>query len=185
VRGKIILGERKEGWTITEEGRSEGGREKELCSKAMAGVGEMIGEMIASAVVKQIVSKLNYLVTREVFLQWRFKDEVVKISSKMKDLEAVMHDADNKLRRGGTEGEAVRRWLAELKSVADDIDDVLEELHATELMKEIQPKVLLKSLVLHCCLRNKVLFVRFEYFKHEILCEISVLTDVVPPISLM
>nr|XP_040241715.1 disease resistance protein RGA2 isoform X2 [Aegilops tauschii subsp. strangulata] len=46
----------------------------------------------------------------------------------IKNLEAVMHDADNKVSQGGIAGEQVGRWLLKLKSVAYDVEDLLDDL---------------------------------------------------------
>lgn len=57
-----------------------------------------VGGLIASAVGKQISSKLEELVKEEIALLWGFQDEVEGMEEKMKDLEAVMHDADDRVR---------------------------------------------------------------------------------------
>ncbi|KAF6991866.1 hypothetical protein CFC21_008916 [Triticum aestivum] len=98
------------------------------------------GEIIASAVGKQVAGKLGELATEEATLQWKFKDDVDVMADKMQDLEAVLHDADDRLRRRGRDGEAVGRWLTKFKSVAYDVEDVLDDLDATELLKKSQPK---------------------------------------------
>ncbi|EMS55716.1 hypothetical protein TRIUR3_21496 [Triticum urartu] len=67
------------------------------------------GAMIASAVGNRVAIKLGELVNDEIALLWGFRDEVEGLEEKMKDLEAVMRDADNKLRRGEEDGEAVGR----------------------------------------------------------------------------
>ncbi|EMS63888.1 Putative disease resistance protein RGA3 [Triticum urartu] len=99
-----------------------GDREQEL--EAMVGV----GDMIASAVVKQVTSRLIKIAGDEIALQWKFKGDVDKMVDKMKDLEAVMHDADNKVSQGGDVGKKVGRWLLKLKSVAYDVEDLLDDL---------------------------------------------------------
>lgn len=101
-----------------------------------------VGGLIATAVGKQISSKLEKLVKEEIALLWGFQDEVEGMDEKMKDLEAVMHDADDRVRRGEKDGEAVGRWLTKFKSVAYDVEDVLDELDANELIKKTQSKVL-------------------------------------------
>jgi hypothetical protein len=103
-------------------------------------MGEIAG-MLASAVGKQIASKLGELAKEEATLQWRFKEDVEDMAEKMKDLEAVLHDADERSRRGGSDGQVVGRWLTRFKSVAYDVEDVLDELDTAELIMETKPKV--------------------------------------------
>lgn len=122
------------------------------CCQAMSGGA---GEMIAGAVVKQIAGKLVDLAMGEASLQWKFKDDVVKMTGKMQDLEAVMRDADNRCRRGGSDGEAVGRWVTKFKSAAYDTEDMLDELDANELIKKTQPKVLLHHTTV--LIRDKIL----------------------------
>ncbi|XP_020162864.1 uncharacterized protein [Aegilops tauschii subsp. strangulata] len=94
----------------------------------MSGVGEMIGMMIASALVRQITSRLIKIAGDEISLQWKFKGKVDKMVEKMKYLAAVMHDADEKVRRGGRHGEIVGLWLMKLKSLSHDLEDLLDDL---------------------------------------------------------
>uniref|UniRef100_A0A0D9VA16 NB-ARC domain-containing protein n=1 Tax=Leersia perrieri TaxID=77586 RepID=A0A0D9VA16_9ORYZ len=100
-----------------------------------------VGEMIASSVAKRVASRLGDLVVEESSLLWRFKDDVDNMKEKMRDLEAVMQDADDKARQGGKEGAGERRWLTKLKSVAYDIEDVLDELDGAQLIKNHQTKL--------------------------------------------
>ena len=101
--------------------------------------------MIVCAMVRKIAGQLGDLAMEEATLQWKFKDDVVKMTGKLQDLEAVMRDADNRFRQGGSDGEAVGRWITKLKSVAYDTEDLLDELDANEFIKKTQPKVLLYS----------------------------------------
>uniref|UniRef100_A0A0E0CCR3 NB-ARC domain-containing protein n=1 Tax=Oryza meridionalis TaxID=40149 RepID=A0A0E0CCR3_9ORYZ len=97
-----------------------------------------IGAMIASSVANRVASRLSELVVEEASLLWRFKDDMDDMEENMRDLEAVIQDADGKARQGG---EAERRWLNKLKSVAYDVEDVLDELDAAQLIKNHQPKL--------------------------------------------
>ncbi|KQK08445.1 hypothetical protein BRADI_2g41930v3 [Brachypodium distachyon] len=99
-----------------------------------------LGGMIASAVGEQIDSKLSELVKEEVALLWGFRDDVEAMEEKMKDLEALMHDADDRLRRGERDGKAFGRWLMKFKDVVYDVEDVLDELDANELISKTQSK---------------------------------------------
>uniref|UniRef100_A0ACD5XCU3 Uncharacterized protein n=1 Tax=Avena sativa TaxID=4498 RepID=A0ACD5XCU3_AVESA len=100
-----------------------------------------VGGMIASAVGKHVASKLGELVKDEIALLWGFEEEVEGMRGKMEDLVALMQDADDRMRRGEPDGKAVERWLAKFKSVAYDVEDVLDELDANELINKTQSKV--------------------------------------------
>ncbi|KAF7076594.1 hypothetical protein CFC21_081222 [Triticum aestivum] len=101
-----------------------------------------LGGVIAGAVGKQIVSKLGEYAASEVSLQWRYREEVLELGEKMKDVEAVLGDADERSRRQGRQGGRVyERWLAKFKRVAYDVEDVLDELDANELISKTQSKV--------------------------------------------
>ncbi|XP_044974159.1 putative disease resistance protein RGA3 [Hordeum vulgare subsp. vulgare] len=99
-----------------------------------------IAGILASAVGSQIAGKLGELATEEATLQWQFKEDVEDMAEKMKDLEALLHDADERSRRGGSDGQ-VGRWLTKFKSLAYDVEDVLDELDSADLIKESQSKL--------------------------------------------
>ncbi|KAM3354389.1 hypothetical protein ACQJBY_025207 [Aegilops geniculata] len=100
-----------------------------------------VAGLIASAVGNQVASKLGELVKDEIAMLWGFEDDVEGLREKMEDLQAVLLDADDKMRRGETEGKAVGRWLAKFKDVAYDVEDVLDDLDATALVEKTQSKV--------------------------------------------
>ncbi|XBH74903.1 hypothetical protein VPH35_101764 [Triticum aestivum] len=100
-----------------------------------------LGGVIAGAVGKQIVSKLGEYAASEITLQWRYREDVLDLQEKMKDLEAVLLDADDKSRQVGEGGRVFQRWLTKFKRVAYDVEDVLDELDANELIKKSQSKV--------------------------------------------
>lgn len=97
-----------------------------------------IAGILASAVGSRIAGKLGELATEEATLQWRFKEDVEDMAEKMKDLEAVLRDAAERSRRGGSDGQVVGRWLTKFKSLGYDIEDVLDELETADLIKESQ-----------------------------------------------
>uniref|UniRef100_A0A0E0N7E0 Peptidase A1 domain-containing protein n=1 Tax=Oryza rufipogon TaxID=4529 RepID=A0A0E0N7E0_ORYRU len=105
--------------------------------EAMSGV----GEMIASSVARRVASKLGDLAVEEATLLWRFKDDVNDMKEKMRDLVAVMQDADDKVRQVGKDGAVARRWLSKVKSVAYDVEDVLDEFDAAQLIRNHQSKL--------------------------------------------
>ncbi|KAI4964277.1 hypothetical protein ZWY2020_006751 [Hordeum vulgare] len=102
----------------------------------------MLGGVIAGAVGKQIVSKLGEYAASEISLQWGYREVVVEMEEKMKDVEALLGDADDRSRRQGHGGGRVfQRWLTKFKRAAYDVEDVLDELDANELINKTQPKV--------------------------------------------
>lgn len=109
-----------------------------------------VGEMIVSSVARRVASKLGDLAVEEATLLWRFKDDVNDIKEKMRDLVAVMQDADDKVRQVGKDGAVARWWLSKVKSVAYDVEDVLDELDAAQLIKNHQPKVLTSTSTYWC-----------------------------------
>ncbi|EEC72124.1 hypothetical protein OsI_05113 [Oryza sativa Indica Group] len=100
-----------------------------------------VGEMIASSVARRVASKLGDLAVEEATLLWRFKDDVNDMKEKMRDLVAVMQDADDKVRQVGKDGAVARRWLSKVKSVAYDVEDVLDEFDAAQLIRNHQSKL--------------------------------------------
>ncbi|XP_039822653.1 probable disease resistance RPP8-like protein 2 [Panicum virgatum] len=96
---------------------------------------------MASAVGGLIASKLAELVWDEATLLWRFKDDVDGLKRTMVKLQALMRHADR--REGQDEGERreiMRVWMKDFKAAAYDIEDLLDEFDAIELIKQDQPK---------------------------------------------
>ncbi|KAG2557155.1 hypothetical protein PVAP13_8NG164904 [Panicum virgatum] len=97
---------------------------------------------MASAVGGLIASKLAELVWDEATLLWRFKDDVDGLKRTMVKLQALMRHADR--REGQDEGERreiMRVWMKDFKAAAYDIEDLLDEFDAIELIKQDQPKI--------------------------------------------
>ncbi|KAF7076619.1 hypothetical protein CFC21_081245 [Triticum aestivum] len=101
----------------------------------------VLGAVIAGAVGKQVVTKLGKYAASEITLQWRYREDVLDLGEKMKDLEAVLLDADDKSRRVGEGGRLYQQWLTKLKRVSYDVEDMIDELDANELIKKSQSKV--------------------------------------------
>ena len=97
--------------------------------------------VIASAVGKQLIRTLGKYAAEEISLQWRYREDVLDMGEKMRDVEAVLLEAEDKLRRGGEGGRVFQRWLTKFKRVAYDAEDVLDEWEAKELINKSQSKV--------------------------------------------
>ncbi|XP_037474480.1 disease resistance protein RGA2-like [Triticum dicoccoides] len=100
-----------------------------------------IGGAIAGGVGKVVAAKLAKFAAEEITLQWRCRKDLTRMAATTKDLEAVLHDADDNSRRGGQLGEASRRWLMKFQGIAYDVDDVLDALGTYELINKSQSKV--------------------------------------------
>lgn len=129
-----------------------------------------IGSVIAGAVGKQIVGMLGDYAASEVTLQWRYREEVLEMEETMKDLEAVLSDADDKSRRGGDGGRVFQRWLTKFKRAAYDVEDVLDELDANDLINKSQSKVFIPILILLLFLSKKTLILWLSCLEQMSLC---------------
>ncbi|KAL6603258.1 hypothetical protein ACP70R_043619 [Stipagrostis hirtigluma subsp. patula] len=100
-------------------------------------VDTVVGEMLASAVLKVVVGKLSEVIAPEFRLLWKFKDDLESIRSTLMTLQAVLNDAEKRSSRE----ERVRLWLKRLKSAAYDIQDMLRELEGKDGLKGMLRKV--------------------------------------------
>ncbi|OEL29622.1 hypothetical protein BAE44_0009359 [Dichanthelium oligosanthes] len=91
---------------------------------------------MASAIGGLIAGKLAELGWDEATLVWRFKDDVDGLKRTMGKLQALMHDADRRTSQdGGDRRETVQDWLKDFMATAYDVEDLLDEFEATELIK--------------------------------------------------
>ncbi|CAL5092545.1 unnamed protein product [Urochloa decumbens] len=93
----------------------------------------------AGAVGGLIARKLGGLVWDEATLLWSFKDGVDNLRETMVEVNALMHDADR--RPSQDQGELVGIWKNRFKSVACDVEDLLDKFEAIELLKRNQSKM--------------------------------------------
>ncbi|RLM98152.1 hypothetical protein C2845_PM06G24790 [Panicum miliaceum] len=96
---------------------------------------------MASAVAGLIAGKLGSLVLRETSLLWSFKDDVDGMKDTMIKLEGRMRHADNR-NSGAVEEPEIVHLQKKFRSVANDIEDVLDEFSAIELIEQRQHKQL-------------------------------------------
>ncbi|KAL6623474.1 hypothetical protein ACP70R_033353 [Stipagrostis hirtigluma subsp. patula] len=92
----------------------------------------------ASAVAGLLAGKLGKLVANEVILLWNFKDDASGLQETMELLDAMMHDAD---RRSGDQGKTVEVWMKRFRSVAYDVEDLVDKFETIQLMKQSQSKI--------------------------------------------
>ncbi|KAK9159854.1 hypothetical protein Syun_006195 [Stephania yunnanensis] len=87
----------------------------------------MMGEYAFGA--GEMVNRLLSICFEEIGLVGGVKDEVKKLETVLRVIQAVLHDAERK--QG--EREVVRQWLHQLKQVAYDAEDVLDEVDYKKL----------------------------------------------------
>ncbi|KAJ3694606.1 hypothetical protein LUZ60_010086 [Juncus effusus] len=90
----------------------------------MAGV----GEMLASALVGEVVSKLSSSLWNEIGLLYNFRTDLEDIKGTLTQLIAFLEDAERQSRRG--HGGSMSKWLERLKSATKDIGDLISNYEA-------------------------------------------------------
>lgn len=93
------------------------------CAYCRTAMGAVVGEMLASALLRVVAGKLGAAIASEVSSQWRCRGDLESMRSTLAALQAVLHDAE---RRSSRE-ERVRLWVRRLKSAVYDIEDMLAE----------------------------------------------------------
>ncbi|RCV18159.1 hypothetical protein SETIT_3G278200v2 [Setaria italica] len=86
-----------------------------------------------------IADKLGRLVLREASLLWNFKDDVYGMKETMEKLEDRMRYADNRNSGAVEEPAEIVRLQKKFRSVAYDIEDVLDESSAIDKVKYSNP----------------------------------------------
>ncbi|XP_072997686.1 putative disease resistance protein RGA1 [Typha latifolia] len=83
----------------------------------------IVGELLASAVVKELVRKLGSGLWSEIGLLWNFKNDLEDMKTTLLSIQSVLSDAEER----SLNDEFVRVWLKRLKSAAYEIDDMLDQ----------------------------------------------------------
>ncbi|CAL5348118.1 unnamed protein product [Camellia sinensis] len=98
--------------------------------------GKMAAEALLVATAKEILKKL-ISITSEMSLAWGLKAELKRLTRRFKTAQALLCDAED---RKTIEKEAVLDWLKNLKAVASDAEDVLDELAFEVLRRKLEVK---------------------------------------------
>ncbi|KAK9289507.1 hypothetical protein L1049_007662 [Liquidambar formosana] len=94
----------------------------------------MMAETILSVLAKGVLEKVLSLPLSEISLAWGVKKELNKLEKTLSTIDAVLSDAE----RQQTTNDAVRDWLAKLKDVVYDVDDVLDEVSTEALRQKVE-----------------------------------------------
>nr|XP_023892117.1 putative disease resistance protein RGA1 isoform X1 [Quercus suber]XP_023892126.1 putative disease resistance protein RGA1 isoform X1 [Quercus suber]XP_023892141.1 putative disease resistance protein RGA1 isoform X1 [Quercus suber]XP_023892149.1 putative disease resistance protein RGA1 isoform X1 [Quercus suber] len=89
---------------------------------------------MAGALLSAIVERLGSLISSEFKLTVTVKEEVQKLETKFRTIQAVLNDAEKRQLKE----EAVKLWLDKLKGVSYEIDDVLDEWNTVMIKAEIE-----------------------------------------------
>ncbi|KAL4631975.1 hypothetical protein ACB092_04G018400 [Castanea dentata] len=93
-----------------------------------------MAEHVLSVVVDGVKSSAMSLASEHINSVWGFKEELRKLQDSFTKIQALLHDAE----RRQVNEESVRIWLQELKDVAYEADDVLDEYDYEILRQKIE-----------------------------------------------
>ncbi|XP_030958420.1 putative disease resistance protein RGA3 [Quercus lobata] len=89
---------------------------------------------MARALVSAIAEELGSIIASELRLTVSVKEEVQKLESKFRTIQAVLNDAEKRQLKD----EAVKLWLDKLKDVSYEMDDVLDEWNTAMIKADIE-----------------------------------------------
>ena len=89
---------------------------------------------MAAALLSAVVEQLGSLAASEFKLTVNVKEEVQKLASKFRTIQAVLNDAEKRQLKE----EAVKLWFENLEGVSYEIDDVLDEWNTVMIKAEIE-----------------------------------------------
>ncbi|KAL0006468.1 hypothetical protein SO802_014029 [Lithocarpus litseifolius] len=89
---------------------------------------------MAGALLSAIVERLGSFISSEFKLTVIVKEEIQKLETKFRTIQAVLNDAEKRQLKE----EAVKLWLDKLEGVSYEIDDVLDEWKASMIKAEIE-----------------------------------------------
>ena len=93
-----------------------------------------MAEHVLSVVVDGVIASAMSLASERVNSVWGFKEELGKLQVSFTKIQALLHDAE----RRQVNDESVRIWLQELKDVAYEADDVLDEYDYEILRQKVE-----------------------------------------------
>ena len=93
-----------------------------------------MAERVLSVVVDGVIASAMSLASEPVKSVWGFKEELGKLQVSFTKIQALLHDAE----RRQVNDESVRIWLQELKDVAYEADDVLDEYDYEILRQKVE-----------------------------------------------
>ncbi|XP_026459681.1 putative disease resistance protein RGA4 [Papaver somniferum] len=96
---------------------------------------------IITNVVTELLEVLASAITQNINLAWGFKNELKKLEKTLVKIQAVMEEAEKQQ----ITDKSVREWLKDLRDIAYDVDDALDDF-SYQIMRKDQIKGLEKKL---------------------------------------
>ncbi|KAL4631820.1 hypothetical protein ACB092_04G005200 [Castanea dentata] len=93
---------------------------------------EHIDEIVLDDVVGRLVTKAFSLATKDIIFKWGFKEELESLFDSLYKIKVVLHQ------KRQVSDESVRKWLMELRDVAYEVNDVLEEFDYEIIRQKVQ-----------------------------------------------
>ena len=98
-----------------------------------------MAEAVISAAVEVTLSKAISIVEKQINLQWGFKDELNNLRVSLTMTHAFLQDAETR-----QVDQPVQVWLKQLKKIAGEADDVLDELAYEDLRRKVETQTMKK-----------------------------------------
>ena len=87
-------------------------------------------------VAEGIIGQLGKLVLQEIVLLWGVKGELDKLKNTVSRIEAVLKDAEKQQ----AQSHAIKDWVAKLKDVLFEVDDLLDDFSTEALRQEVMTR---------------------------------------------
>ncbi|KAM3686088.1 hypothetical protein ACJW31_11G170900 [Castanea mollissima] len=95
-----------------------------------------MAEGVLFNVAEGIIGQLGQLALKEIGLLWGVKDELEKLENTVSTINAVLLDAEEKQ----AQSHAIKDWVAKLKDVLFEADDLLDDFSTEVLRREVMTK---------------------------------------------
>ncbi|CAL2224724.1 unnamed protein product [Prunus armeniaca] len=92
-------------------------------------------EVLYTFPVEGILNKLASLAAQEISLFRGFKKELTKLHQSLLEIKDFLGDVPHQPRE---RGEALKNWVRKLKDIADDADNVLDEINYEDLRRQVE-----------------------------------------------
>ncbi|OMO81491.1 Disease resistance protein [Corchorus olitorius] len=105
---------------------------------------------MAESVVSNVATRLGDLVTKEAIFLWEVEEQVNRLRRELSWMKSFLRDADSRQ----AEDERLRQWVAEIRDIAYDAEDVIET-YALKMASKRRKGGLLNCMKRSaCCLRE-------------------------------